>query len=460
MLLEKIRKEETLVIGLGLSGLATVRFLLEQGAFKVVINDCRQLYDLDQEVALFKNNPRVSLVTGGHPSSLITEKTGLIVKSPGVLPHLDILKKAQNFKIPIISEIELAYHFTKVPIIGITGTNGKTTTTMLISEIFQRTQKQRVFTAGNIGRPLTDIVMEAGTGDIIVAELSSFQLDSIISFRPLIAVILNIAEDHLDYHIKREKYAGAKEKILINQTSSDVAILNADDPLVSSLKNRTAAGPLFFSRNRIVEGFCIREGMVGLNREGQFEPLCPRAEIALPGNHNLENVLAAAAAAWAGGVDFNTIGTVLRAFKGVEHRLECVKVIDGVTFINDSKGTNPEASIKALEAFPGNDKILIAGGKDEDLSFDKLIEVAVYNHVKLIVLLGETAHKIKEVAHKAGFKNTQTVTSLEEAVVKAWENAVAGDIILLSPACASVDMFANFEERGRRFKDQVNALER
>ncbi|NLI69598.1 MAG: UDP-N-acetylmuramoyl-L-alanine--D-glutamate ligase [Firmicutes bacterium] len=460
MLLEKIRKKETVVVGLGLSGLATVCFLLELGASKVVVNDRRRLCELEQEMTRLKNDPRISVVSGEHPTSLINEKTGLVVKSPGVNPHLGILEKAHDAKIPIISEIELAYHFTRVPIIGITGTNGKTTTTMMVSEIFQRARFGRTFTAGNIGSPLVDAAREAGAtpGDMIVAELSSFQLDNTINFRPLIAVILNIGEDHLDYHLTREKYADAKKKILANQTESDVAVLNADDPLVLSFKNKTRASPLFFSRKKMVEGFCVRKGTIGLNREGVFEPLCSREKVALPGNHNLENALAAASAAWAGGVDLKTIGDVLESFEGLEHRLEHVRVMDGITFVNDSKGTNPEASIGALEAFPGKEKILIAGGKEEGLNYEGLVRAAITNRVKMIVLLGETAHKIKEAAHEAGFEDTQIVASLEEAVAGAWKNAVAGDIILLSPASASMDMFANYEERGRRFKEVVNAL--
>ncbi len=460
MLLEKIRKKETVVVGLGLSGLATSGFLLELGAGKVVVNDRRSLCDLEQEMALLKDDPRISVVSGGHPISLINEKTGLIVKSPGVNPHLEIFEKAHDARIPIISEIELAYHFTRVPIIGITGTNGKTTTTMLVSEIFRRARFGKIFTAGNIGNPLVDAVREAGTapGNMIVAELSSFQLDNIIDFRPRIAVILNIAEDHLDYHLTRENYADAKKKILANQTESDIAILNADDPLVLSFKNRTEASLLFFSRKKMVEGFCVREGIIGLNREGAFEPFCSRERVALPGSCNLENALAASSAAWAGGVDLKTIGGVLESFEGLEHRLEHVRVVGGITFINDSKGTNPEASIGALKAFPGKKKILIAGGKEEGLDYEGLIGAVIKNRVRLIVLLGETAHKIKETAHKAGFEGTRIVASLEEAVAEAWKNAVTGDIILLSPASASMDMFANYEERGRRFKEEVNAL--
>ncbi len=457
-MLDRIRGGEVLVIGLARSGVSTVRFLLYLGAKKIIVNDNRQLFELGGEAENLQKHPQVTLVAGGHPTSLITERLGLIIKSPGVPPHIEILSKAKSFKIPIMSEIELAYPYIKAPIIGITGTNGKTTTTMLVSEIFKRRGGIKVFTAGNIGTPLSEIALEAGAGDIIIAELSSFQLDDIMSFRPCISVILNITDDHLDYHKTKEKYIGAKEKILINQGVSDTVVLNADDGVTSAMQYKTSARPVFFSQFKPVEGFCIKNGHIGLLWKGRFNEVCLKEELILPGEHNLENCLAAATAAWAGGVDLKTIGEVLRDFNGVEHRLELVRTFKGVTFINDSKGTNPEACQKALEAFPGHNKILIAGGKDKGADFKELIRAIKNNKVKLLILLGETAEKIKREAQMAGYTDLQTVKKLEDAVTIAWNNAVQGDLILLSPACASWDMFSNYEERGRCFKDNVKTL--
>lgn len=458
-MLERIKNKKVLVVGLARSGLATVRFLLYLGAEKIIVNDFRSMSELGEEAEILQKHPEVEVVAGGHPLSLITEDLSLVVKSPGVPPHIDILTRAKSLKIPIISEVELAYPFIKAPVTGITGTNGKTTTTMLVSEIFKRKSGMHVFTAGNIGTPLCEIALKAGAGDIIVAELSSFQLDDIIHFRPGISVILNITEDHLDYHKTIDHYIAAKEKILKNQNASDIAVLNADDNKISSLEQKTGAQAVFFSCHKQVDGFCVHNGSIGLYWRGRFNPVCLKEELSLPGVHNLENALAAATAAWAGGVDLETIGEVLCNFRGVEHRLEVARRLNGVTFINDSKGTNPEASQKALEAFPDSDIILIAGGKDKGADFTELIRSVKHNGVKFMILLGETAQKIKKAALEQDIKNLLIAETLDDAVSLAWRNASAGDVVLLSPACASWDMYSNYEERGRHFKKRVSILD-
>ena len=479
MLGERIRSGKVLVVGMARSGLAAVRFLLDLGAKKVIANDHRGEAEVEREMGELAQNPRVELVAGGHHSHMISDDVSLIVKSPGVPPHLEIFTQARLHQIPVISEIELAYPFLKAPVIGITGTNGKTTTTRMTAEIFQEGQMGRVYTAGNIGKPLVEVAGEATAGDVIVAELSSFQLDDIISFRPFVAVLLNITADHLNYHGTRENYISAKGKILNNQGPADVAIFNAADEDVVSMQKHTAATCLYFTNEQVSEktdvnniekinervneqtweGFCVREGCLGLNRYGRFEVICREEELPIPGKHNRENALAAAAAAWAGGVDLGTIGRALKAFSGVEHRLEWVRKLAGVTFINDSKGTNPGASEKALESFPGQEIILIAGGMDKEADFHDLAFSIQKNGVRHLILLGETAAQIESTVKEFDFNNVQRVETVEEAVHWAWEHSQNGDVVLFSPACASWDMFRDYEERGQLFKDIVNNLD-
>jgi len=459
LLLDRIRKGKVLVIGMGRSGLAAARFLLKMGAKSIIANDHREYTRLEKAVIDLAKHTEVELISGGHPLSLLTEEVTLVVKSPGVPPQLDIFEKAGSNNIPVISEIELAYPFLKAPIIGITGTNGKTTTTLLTAEIFERGGIKKVFTAGNIGKPLCDVASESKAGDIIIAELSSFQLDNIINFRPFVALILNITADHLDYHKSRDEYIHAKEKIFLNQGVSDVAVFNAMDEVVYAMHKRSAAAPVFFSGGSFLEeGFCVNDSTLGICQKGNFLGICGEKELTMPGKHNLENALAAAAAAWAGGVDLNAIKEGLCNFKGVEHRLELVQVINNISFVNDSKGTNPEACQKALESFPGKSKILIAGGKDKEADFTSLIYSIKQNGVKYLILLGETAPKIKEAAMASGITDLQITGTLEEAVELAWKQAGEGDVILLSPACASWDMFKDYEERGCLFKEIVYEL--
>ncbi len=458
MFLEKIRHKNILVVGMARSGVAATRFLLDLGAHEVIANDFNHINNLEAEAKELEKIPQVKMVTGGHPLELITDDLSLVVKSPGVPPDLKIFQEARMKKIPVISEIELAYPFIKAPIIGITGTNGKTTTTNLVAEILQEGEINKVFKAGNIGNPLVDVAGKATAGDMVVAELSSFQLDDIAYFRPFISVILNIKDDHLNYHGDRNNYIRAKSKILANQGGSDIAILNADDELVISLKEKVSATPLFFSNEQLVEGFCLKDNCLGLYQNGKFRVICEEKELPMPGKHNRENALAAAAAAWGAGVNLDTIGRGLHSFKGVEHRLELACEIDGVTFVNDSKGTNPEASEKALEAFPGQNKIMIAGGKDKKADFQRLAHSIANNQVELLILLGETAFQIKETVAQLGFDQVEIVNSLEEAVVRSWQHSKPGDVVLFSPACASWDMFKDYEERGRSFKENVKML--
>ncbi len=454
-MLEKIKNKKVLVVGLARSGKAAVKLLAAKGAREIVANDLNERTSLDLSYGERKG-ACIKLVTGGHPPGIVTGDLELVVKSPGVPYHLDIFKEVQSRGIPVISEIELAYPYIKSPVVGITGTNGKTTTTMLTAEMYREGGWGNSVAAGNIGLPLCEVAEKTGEGEMVVAELSSFQLGDIENFRPWVAAILNLTEDHMDYHGTMEDYVAAKSNILVNQTASDVAVFNADDRLVEPLAEKAAGQVVWFSRQKKVPGFCLFRGIVGLNWNGKFQEACPLEELSLKGEHNLENALAASAAAWAGGVDLEAVGRVLRNFKGVEHRLELVEEISGVTFINDSKATNPEAAVKAITSFSGP-RILIAGGKDKGADYSFLAKY-IKEEIKFLVVLGETAPRIIAAVGGVNFSAYREVGDLREAVQIAWENSSPGDVVLLSPACASWDMFEDYEQRGRMFKEAVFSL--
>ncbi|MGI6097525.1 MAG: UDP-N-acetylmuramoyl-L-alanine--D-glutamate ligase [Dethiobacteria bacterium] len=455
-----IRGKRVLLIGAARSGLAAMKFLANQGAQKILLNEYRAIEELDESENLLREiekYPQISLVDRGHPLKLLDEPFDMIIKSPGVPSHLPLLQKAKFLQIPVLTEVEIAYHCIKAPIIGITGTNGKTTTTMLVGEIFKAAGGGNVFLAGNIGVPMCSFAEETGATDIVVAELSSFQLESIQSFRSHIAVILNITEDHLDYHRSFESYLEAKARILENQQSMDFAIFNADSPEVLALAERARGRVLLFSRDKELEsGVFVNNGQIFIRNAGYEFSVCPVDKVAIRGPHNLENALAATAAAWAGGIAPQIIGYALQRFKGVEHRLEFVAEINGIKFVNDSKGTNPEATTKALQSFPGK-KILIAGGKDKGGSFKQLARV-IKDEVSYLILLGETAGKISDSVKEAGFNNYVIVKDMADAVKEAYNRAHPQEAVLLSPACASWDMFKSFEERGNLFKKLVHEL--
>lgn len=456
-MIEQIKDQVVLIVGLARSGLAAARLVSDLGARKVVVADQKISRELESELSQVSKLPAAIPVTGGTPPDLVNPGVSLIIKSPGVPPHLELFTRAEKLGVPVLSEIELAYAVMRAPLIGVTGTNGKTTTTMLISEIMKEARYSEVLAAGNIGVPLCEVAGKAGPAGIVVAELSSFQLSSINRFRPLVAVIINFEEDHLDYHGSLDSYFQAKSNILKNQTATDYAVLNAGDVKIASLADKVKGNLIWFKRGVLECGFGVQNDQMVLFHPAGVQPICELSEIALPGEHNLENALAAAAAGWAAGADLRAVAEVLRRFPGVEHRLEPVSCLGGVEFINDSKGTNPGASINALRSYPGREKILIAGGKDKGGSFGSLAEV-IKEEVKWVVLLGETADKIAGALIDVGFKRYQKVKGLKEAVEEAWRQSEPGDMIILSPACASWDMFADFEERGRQFKQLVSSL--
>jgi len=458
--IDLIKGREVLVVGMARSGVAAAKLLARAGAAKITITDLKSAAQLRKETGELSKYPNIHIVTGGNPPELFREGISLIIKSPGVPPSLELLGKADQMKVPVCSEVELAYNFLKAPLVGITGTNGKTTTTALIGAMLKEASFNPVITAGNIGNPLADAVNGFSAQGMIVAELSSFQLENIRQLRPLIAVYLNFSEDHLDYHGTVENYFAAKARIFENQKMGDFAVLNAGDPAVASLAERCRGHVLWFDRRPVGIGAGLDEGWLALFKPG-YKPfrLCLQEEIALFGEHNLENALASAAAAWAAGADPQSIGRTLRSFSAIEHRLEHVATLGGVDYINDSKGTNPEATIRALHSFPDREIILIAGGKDKGGNFSSLAE-AVCEKARLLLVLGETRDKITEALKRAGFQSVEQVSDLQEAVQVAAREARSGDVVLLSPACASWDMFKDYEERGNLFKETVLNLQR
>ncbi len=454
---DRLKMSTVLVMGLARSGSAVVELLSSLGARRIIANDSKDASSIQETVGKLSKLPGVEIVSGGHPKDLLTE-VDIIIKSPGIPSSIPFLQEAVEKGIPVWPEIELAFQFSSAPILGITGTNGKTTTTTLTGEIFKR-KFPGTYTAGNIGYPLCKAVEHVSKEDIIIAELSSFQLNDIQEFKTPTAVVLNITPDHLDYHHSLEEYIRAKKNILKNQGAADFAVLNWDDPLVKEFASFTRAEVLFFSCSgeELNQGVFLKEGTIFINAFGRKEALCSANNLQIPGIHNLENAMAASAVAYTAGIEADTISEVLSSFKGAPHRLELVDKIKGITFVNDSKGTNPEAAINAVKAFRGT-KVLIAGGMDKKADFSSLIETIKQEGVKQLVLLGETAPLIHQEAEKRGFHAAEFVPDLPTAVKKAFSHALPGETVILSPACASWDMFHDYEERGEVFKAAVYGL--
>jgi UDP-N-acetylmuramoylalanine--D-glutamate ligase len=434
------------VVGLARSGVAAARTLNALGAV-VTVTDKKPADQLTAQIAALGSGA-IRVEAGGHPDGIFIE-TDLIVLSPGV-PKIPQVVAARQRGVKVISELELAWLLSGSPFIGITGTNGKSTVTTLTGLMLQKAGK-RVLVAGNIGNALTEDISLLRGRDWIVAELSSFQLEDIETFRPSVAAILNVTQDHLDRYRDIAEYAAAKARIFENQTKKDVLVLNFDDPIVKAFAKRTPATVVPFSRMlRFNPGMCVLNGYI----EYDGKRLCRTAEIKIRGVHNLENAMAAAAMALAAGADRESVADVLREFPGLEHRLEFVREKSGVAYINDSKGTNVGAVVKSVEGF-AQPVILIAGGLDKGSDFSPLYDL-FKQKVKLLVLIGKAADKMAKALGTA----TETVfaATLQEAVRLASAKAASGDVVLLSPACASFDMFRDFEDRGRQFKDAVKAL--
>ncbi len=451
----EVKDKKVLLVGIARSGVATAKFLVEKGA-GVVLTDRKPAAELTAALAEVPVDSR-QVVAGGYPEYKAGDFDFLVV-SPGVPLTVPPVRRAFELGVPVYSELELAYRFAASPIVAVTGTNGKTTTTTLLGGIFKRAGK-RVCVGGNIGLPLVLEVEKYGPEDIIVAEVSSFQLECVDRFKPRVSLILNFTPDHLDRHGTMAAYLAAKARIFANQEAGDFTVLNYDDPEVAGLGAKTRARVIFFSRrHKLKEGVFVEDGQITVSLGDLTARVCPVREVLIKGAHNLENALAAAGAATVMGVAAGIVGEELRSFRGVAHRLEPVAEINGVQFINDSKGTNPDATIRALEAYD-QPVILLAGGRNKGSDFAELAS-RIKARVRSLVIFGECRDEIRQAVEKAGFHETREAASLEEAVKIAAGAARPGEIVLLSPACASWDMFKNFEERGERFKEIVFSLRR
>jgi len=446
-----LKDQRVLVVGLGKSGVASALFLKSRGA-RVTVSDSKPEAELHNEILLLLEHG-ITVETGGHGDRTFRGQD-LIVVSPGVPVDAPMLVQARNQGEQVIGEIELAARFLPGPIAAITGANGKTTTTSLAGEILAA-GKIPVLVGGNIGTPAISFVEQATPQTWIVLEVSSFQLETIVDFRPHIAVILNITPDHLDRHKTFANYVNAKARIFENQRAEDFTILNTDDATTAGLGDRTRAQIFRFSRKKEIDrGAFVRNGAIFFRDGARQSEIMLLSEISLKGAHNLENVLAAICVGMLAGCEPAQIRQAVQNFKAVEHRLEFVAKVAGVDYYNDSKATNVDATIKALESFPANIH-LILGGKDKGSDYSVLNDL-LRARVKRVYTIGAAAAKIESQIH--GAAEIDHAETLEGAVKHAAASAVPGDIVLLAPACSSFDQFQNYEHRGQVFKEAVRSL--
>jgi UDP-N-acetylmuramoylalanine--D-glutamate ligase len=441
--------KKILVLGLAKSGVTAAALLHKLGAF-VTVNDILPLSENPEARGLLEEG--IKVICGEHPIELLDEGFELIVKNPGIPYSNPMIVGALEKGIPVITEVEIAYEISVAPFIAITGTNGKTTTTTLAYEMMREGEKNPLI-AGNIGMVASGVAEEATKENTIVIELSSFQLMGINKFNPKIAIITNLYDAHLDYHGTKKEYIEAKANITKNQTSAEYLIVNFDQPDVMEIARHSKAKIVPFSTTaELNEGAYVYDGWICFNGEKVMQV----SEIALPGKHNLENILSSMAAAKLSGVENSAIQEVLRTFTGVKHRLQFVAEKNNRKFYNDSKATNILATVNALAAF-NNPVILLAGGLDRGNEFDELIPYL--KNVKSLITFGQTAPKIERVGRDAGIKVIERVDNVEKAVPVAFQYSEPGDVILLSPACASWDQFKSFEIRGDIFIEAVHMLE-
>ncbi len=449
----ELKNRRVLVVGAGKSGVAAAMFLRSLGA-RVTLSDARSALALaDQTPALL--DAGIMVEAGGH-GLLTFRRQDLIVVSPGVPLETPEVAQVLGFGLPVIGELELASRFLKGSIVAITGSNGKTTTTTLVGEILEAAGLPTLV-GGNIGLPVVDLIARSTDATISVLEVSSFQLETVVAFRPRVAVILNITPDHLDRHGSFERYVAAKERIFARQTPDDALVLNADDRTTQMCASRTTARVFWFSTTRVVrQGAFVRDGVLcWIAKEGAAaEPILPISEIPLKGAHNVENVLAAVCAARLEGVAAETIRAAVKSFKAVEHRLEFVTTVAGVEYYNDSKATNVDAALKAVASFAGGVH-LILGGKDKDSDYT-LMAPLLRERVRAVYTIGSAAEKIeRELAGVVKIVQAGTVSAAVRAAAAA---ATPGDVVLLAPACSSFDQFENYEQRGRVFRQCVLEL--
>ena len=449
----EIAGKNVLVFGSGISGIGAAGLLEERGA-SVTLYDGNDKLDVEEIRGKMKDGAKTDIVLGEFPEELLG-KLDLVIISPGVPTDLPIVNRMRESDIPVVGEIELAYELGKGEVLAITGTNGKTTTTALLGEIMKAVYDS-AFVVGNIGIPYTNVVDETRDDSVIVAEMSSFQLESIVDFRPRVSAILNITPDHLNRHHTMEAYIQAKKNVAINQTAEDTCVLNYEDEVLREFGETLQTKVLYFSSKRKLDkGIYLDDGNI-IYRNPDECLVCNVKEFKLLGVHNYENVMAAVAMAAAYGVPMDSIRKTIKEFAGVEHRIEFVAEKNGVAYYNDSKGTNPDAAIRGIQAM-NRPTYLIGGGYDKQSEYKEWIE-SFDGKVKKLLLIGQTREKIAKEAEECGFTDIMLLDTFEDAVLTAAKLAEPGEAVLLSPACASWGMFKNYEERGDKFKEIVNSL--
>ncbi|WP_127533510.1 UDP-N-acetylmuramoyl-L-alanine--D-glutamate ligase [Paenibacillus kobensis] len=477
------RGRRVAVLGLAKSGVSVAKVFHQLGA-DVVVNDKKDREQSPEAAELEALG--IPVICGYHPDDFVTADTALLIKNPGIPYSASPVQQAEAHGVEIVTEVEVAYFLSPAPMIGITGSNGKTTTTTWIGELLKGAGMAPIV-AGNIGTPLCEAAQQAKESDIIVAELSSFQLKGTTAFRPRVALLLNVVETHLDYHGGMDDYVTSKAKLFANQSADDTAVLNWDDKTCRAIAERINARLLPFSLIETlphglyidppfpaesdepqdgqgeVEAEETLRSIIYASGDGEKSVILPVTELGIPGRHNAANAMAAIAAAIAAGAPLETLAGPLRSFRGVEHRLEFVCERNGVSFYNNSKATNPVATITGLKSFPLERVVLIAGGLDRGSDYMELLPW--FSGLKALVALGETRNKLAHVAGLAGLTAVETVepeedaeATLQEAVRRAAALAGSGDVVLLSPACASWDMFKSYEQRGRIFKQSAHTL--
>ncbi|MBE5817143.1 MAG: UDP-N-acetylmuramoyl-L-alanine--D-glutamate ligase [Clostridiales bacterium] len=452
-ILEMNNDKNAVVVGCAKSGIAAAEWLLQKG-WSVCVYDSKSKEALGSRISSLEAYDKVNFMLGSFNEDILNS-VSLMVVSPGVPTSLPFIKKAIEIGIDVVSEIELAYRNCPAKIIAITGTNGKTTTTALTGEII-RASGVNTFVLGNIGDVFIESLNKIGKDDIVVLEVSSFQLELIKSFKPAVSVLLNITPDHLDRHKTVEEYTRVKCRIFENLTEDDAMIVNASLDIKNLQAFDLPKHGYFDATGNVKNGAWCENGDIYVGTEDKCEFVCRADEIFILGAHNLENALAAAGAAYAVGVDAAVIARTLKTFRGVEHRIEYVNEVEGVKYYNDSKGTNCDATICAIRAMK-TPTALILGGYDKGGDFDALFEV-IDNKIKYIAVIGATTDKIMQSANKYSYKNIEALKTFEEAVYACADHCEKGDSVLLSPACASWDMFDNYEQRGKIFKEIVGRI--